>query len=460
MSLPASATRSFFGWHVVAATFLLAAFGWGTGFYGPPVFLYAVVARTGWPVPMVSAAVTVHFLTGAVVVANLPQLYRRFGVPVVTVLGAVLLALGIAGWALAAEPWQLFAAVLASGAGWVAMGVAAVNALIAPWFILRRPAALGMAHNGASLGGVIFSPRWIALIAGIGFLPAALAVGGVMVAVVATLSVLVFRHTPESMGQRPDGEEGADPRPRAPRGGSPARRRFLRDRKFVTLAAGMMLGLFAQIGLLAHLFSLLVPVLGEGMAGLAMGGATLAAILGRSVVGWMMPVSADRRLVACASYGVQVAGSLLFLLAAGEGGARHCALRVGDRQCHLAAAADRAAGVHPGRGGPRRAADRRHRPGRPCLRSGGVRPVAWGWHDRRIRFGAAVRLCCGDTTGRDRLLSGGAGWRAGPPGAGVKRIEVGSDAPRRTSVRSHRTQPLPAGLAHPMLRGCILRSCR
>lgn len=85
MTLPSSAARPFFGWHVVAATFLLAIFGWGVGFYGPPVFLYAVVARTGWPVAMASAAVTVHFLFGAVVVANLPGLYRRWGVPVVTV---------------------------------------------------------------------------------------------------------------------------------------------------------------------------------------------------------------------------------------------------------------------------------------------------------------------------------------------------------------------------------------
>ncbi|MBT0779101.1 hypothetical protein [Paracoccus sp. pheM1] len=122
MTLPASPAPPFFGWDVVAATFLLAAFGWGVGFYGPPVFLYAVVARTGWPVPMVSAAVTMHFLIGAVVVANLPRLYRRFGVPVVTVLGAVLLALGIAGWALAVEPWQLLAAALASGAGWSRWG--------------------------------------------------------------------------------------------------------------------------------------------------------------------------------------------------------------------------------------------------------------------------------------------------------------------------------------------------
>ncbi|WP_211246240.1 hypothetical protein, partial [Cereibacter changlensis] len=133
MPLPAFPARPFFGWHVVAATFVLATFGWGVGFYGPPVFLYAVVERTGWPVPMVSAAVTVHFLLGAAVVANLPRLYRSFGVPFVTVMGTTHLAIGIAGWALAAEPWQLFVAALASGSGWVTMGAAAVNALIAPW---------------------------------------------------------------------------------------------------------------------------------------------------------------------------------------------------------------------------------------------------------------------------------------------------------------------------------------
>jgi hypothetical protein len=54
-----------------------------------------------------------------------------------------------------------------------------------------------------------------------------------------------------------------------------------RDWRFLTLATGMTLGLFAQIGLLAHLFSLLVPALGAQLAGVAAGAATASAIVGR-----------------------------------------------------------------------------------------------------------------------------------------------------------------------------------
>jgi hypothetical protein len=79
----------------------------------------------------------------------------------------------------------------------------------------------------------------------------------------------------------------------------------------------MALGLFAQIGLIAHLFSLLVPALGAQSAGLAMGAATASAIVGRTLVGWLMPAGADRRLVACASYVVQIAGALAFIVAGG-----------------------------------------------------------------------------------------------------------------------------------------------
>jgi hypothetical protein len=79
----------------------------------------------------------------------------------------------------------------------------------------------------------------------------------------------------------------------------------------------MALSLFAQIGLIAQLFSLLVPAFGAQSAGVAMGAATAAAIAGRTLVGALMPAGADRRLVAATSYAVQIAGSIAFILAAG-----------------------------------------------------------------------------------------------------------------------------------------------
>jgi hypothetical protein len=313
--------RVFFGWRVVAAAFVLASFGWGVGFYGPPVYLHEVQATRGWPVLLVSAAVTVHFLVGAIVVANLPALYRRHGLPRITKAGCASLALGVLGWATAAEPWQLLVATVLSGAGWVAMGAAAVNAIIAPWFARTRPAALAMAYNGASIGGVVFSPLWVAAIGLLGFPWAAAIIGLVMIAAVWLLADHIFSRTPEKMGLRPDGDAAGAPAVAAAL--SPHARplpgaALWRDRSFLTLAAGMALGLVAQVGLIAHLFSLLVPALGGQGAGLAMGAATACAIAGRTLVGWLMPAGADRRRIACASYAVQFAGAVLLIIAAGE----------------------------------------------------------------------------------------------------------------------------------------------
>src|SRR5262249_8884432 len=296
-----SVRRPFYGWRVVGAAFVLAVFGWGLGFYGPPIYMHAAQEARGWSVALVSTAVTVHFLVSAIVVANLPGLYRWLGLPATTKIAAIALALGVSAWALSAAPWQLLLATVISGAGWAALGGAAINAIVAPWFVRARPAALSTAYNGASIGGVIFSPLWVAAIDLFGFPLATAIIGTITAVTVWLLAERVVSRTPQQMGVAPDGDvSGAHAVP----GGSSVARPLpgallWRDRQFITLAAGMALGLFAQIGLIAHLFSLLVPALGAQGAGLAIGFATACAIAGRTLVGWLMPAGADRRLVAC-----------------------------------------------------------------------------------------------------------------------------------------------------------------
>jgi MFS family permease len=312
--------RMFFGWKVVSAAFVVAIFTWGIGFYGPPIFLNAIHQNRGWSIPLISAAFTCNLLIGAIVMANLASLHARFGVAMVTRTGAVLTALGLAGWALAAEPWQLFAVTPISASGWAMTSGAALNAMVSPWFDRRRPAALSMAFNGASFGGIVFSPLWVALIGHFGFLVAMLLVGGAMVAIVWWLAGHYFTPTPQEMGLRVDGSGGvtepvqyiaAVRQPIGPAGP-------WRDRRLLTQAAAAALSLFAQVGLIMQLFSLLVPALGQNRAGVVLGLAPALALAGRSVTARLMRPGVNRRVVGMGNCVVQISGSIALLFAAGR----------------------------------------------------------------------------------------------------------------------------------------------
>jgi hypothetical protein len=132
---------TFEGWRVVSAAFVLAVFGWGLGFYGPPVFLKVLHESRGWPIALIATAVTVHFLVGAYAGANMAALHRRFGAAKVTRTCSISMAAGMIVWATSREPWHMFVASALSGAGWGGMSAAALNAIVSPWFVRKRPSA-------------------------------------------------------------------------------------------------------------------------------------------------------------------------------------------------------------------------------------------------------------------------------------------------------------------------------
>jgi predicted MFS family arabinose efflux permease len=309
-----AAASRFFGWSVAWSAFAIAVFAWGIGFYGPSVFLQSLHETRGWPISQISSAITAHFLLSAIVIAYLPEIHRRLGVAKTTFLGAVLTAAGLILWSSAREPWQLFTAAIPSGAGWAMTSGAALNAIVAKWFDRDRPIAIALAFNGASVGGVLFVPLWVWLIRSIGFPSAALLVGGCMVAAVAYLCVRFLAKSPEDMGLAPDGDASHQARARP----QPRRTRIeiVQSSRFITISAAFSLGLFAQIGLLAHLVTRLAPELGIEHAGFLVSLATVCAVIGRTAAGkWMG--EHDRRFAAAANFAVQIAGVLLLTFGSG-----------------------------------------------------------------------------------------------------------------------------------------------
>jgi predicted MFS family arabinose efflux permease len=302
-SKASDATQVYFGWKVAFAAFVVAAFGFGVGFYGPPVFLRTLHVDRGWPISTISAAITTHFLFGALCVAFLPEAHRRWGIARVTAAGAGCAAIGIVAWANAGEAWQLFPIALISGAGWAATSGAAVNAIVAPWFDKDRPRALSFAFNGATLGGLVFTPLWAALIDCFGFARAAALIAAALLAILLPVSAQYLRPAPVSQGRDIE---------RSPT----TKRQLLRDRGFITISAACALGLFAQVGLFAHLVIRLTPVLGADRAAWAISLVSVCAVLGRSLFRRLLD-DGNRRRIAALNFLVQAVGTLVLAFASG-----------------------------------------------------------------------------------------------------------------------------------------------
>src|SRR5438445_4190975 len=168
-SWPGMSARYFYGWNVVGATFVMALFSFGLGFYGLTVYVATLQQLHGWSASTVSAPVTVYYVAGALLTVSIGDLYERFGPRAVVAGGSLALAAGVAALGVVTQPWQLYPAFLVMSMGWGSTSGAAINILLAPWFQRRRGLAVSIAFNGATLGGVIIAPALIPLIGVIGF---------------------------------------------------------------------------------------------------------------------------------------------------------------------------------------------------------------------------------------------------------------------------------------------------
>ena len=303
--------RYFYGWNIVAATFVMALFTFGLGFYGLTVYVATLQRLHGWSASTVSAPVTVYYIAGALLTMAIGTAYERLGPRIVVVTGAIAMGIGLAGLGVVAQPWQLYPVFLVMSLGWGAMSGAAINIIPAPWFERRRGLAVSLAFNGATLGGVTITPALIPLIGALGF-TRALTTAAIALVVAIALAGIVMRRGPEELGLGPD---GGPARPRAT--GSPAlasvdaklhwRRDALRTWRFWSVSIPFALGLAAQVGLLTHLVSLVSPTIGAGGAARAISATTAAAVIGRLSTGLVVD-RLNPRVVAAATLGIQIVG--------------------------------------------------------------------------------------------------------------------------------------------------------
>ncbi len=289
-------TRVFYGWRVVAACFIIAAFAWGLGLFGASVYLQAVTAERGWSIAEVASAITLFFLVAASMQRIVGQNIDRFGPRPVLLLGAVSLGLGVALIGQTTVPWQLYPCFVLIGLGWSTLSTTGLSATVAPWFERHQGRSMTLAIMGASVGAIVGVPVIIATLVALGLANGLIIVGATAAAILLPLIAIVLRYRgPADLGLERDGDSRGDaaattaaPSPIADVG-----------RPGVLLwsaATGFALALLVQIAFITHHVALAQPLLGTHGAGLLVAAAGGSAFVGRLILATIVDRIVPRHL--------------------------------------------------------------------------------------------------------------------------------------------------------------------
>jgi predicted MFS family arabinose efflux permease len=290
-------------WPVIAACFMTAIFGWGFGFTGPSIYLSELHRLYGWPTAQIAYAITLYYLLGAVCMTQVHVALRWFGPARVLAGGAVLLGFGAILFSRSQHLWQTFAAAGVMAVGWAGCTSTAIAASLALFFQRQRGFAITLALNGASAAGFTVGPALVELSLSLGFRNAVPLAAVLSLCIVLPLIWLTFpkKSRIETMIE-PDEKPSAQI----------ASIGVLGSWRFWSVGLPFALALAAQVGLIVHLVSMLLPALGPSGSGSALALTSFAAMAGRLLLAGVID-QLPRRPAAALSIGSQACGLALMM---------------------------------------------------------------------------------------------------------------------------------------------------
>ncbi|HVV40623.1 MAG TPA: MFS transporter [Nitrobacter sp.] len=297
------------GWRIVIVCFLMAAFGWGLGFYGQSVYLAELHRLHGWPTSLISSATTVFYLFGALLVVFVSEAIRAFGPRNCMLVGVCVMASAAALLGQITSLWQLYAVSALLAFGWAGTCLGMITNVLGLWFDSKRGMAISLALNGASCGGVVGVPLLVAAIGHFGFSRAMIAAAVVMIALLVPVIFFFVGHPPDRgyAAARAAGPAAAND-PSSHR----VRAMALRDVAFLTLTIAFALVLFAQVGFIVHLISFLDPVIGRERAAVAVAVLTAMAVVGRLLFSIVID-RLNQRLASALSFASQALALMILI---------------------------------------------------------------------------------------------------------------------------------------------------
>ncbi|MBT2655585.1 MFS transporter [Bacillus sp. ISL-18] len=199
--------KVFYGWWIVAATFLIM-----TLIYAPianlvSLFILPVTKELGFGPSQFMLYFTIMALAAMAVGPIAGRLMRKMDVRVYLTLFILIASTAFVGFSFSTKLIHFYLFAILMGAGMAGGAMIPASVLITNWFNKKRGLCLGIALSGSGFGGVILSPLVNWLITAYGWRSAYLVLGVLIAAVLVPLAIFVIRLNPAEKGLSPLSEE-------------------------------------------------------------------------------------------------------------------------------------------------------------------------------------------------------------------------------------------------------------
>lgn len=285
-------SKVFYGYWMVAVTFLCLLVMSGAGNFVYSLFVKPLEADLGWSRGDIMVGFTIFFVMMGAASPIVGRIVDRHGARKVIPAGALVMGLGFVLLGLMNELYLFYFAYVLVGTGAAAMGVVPASAVVSNWFRRKRGTAIGLMSAGIGAGGLILSPIVGYLIPHLGWRNSYLVLAVIVWISIIPLCLLVIRTKPAEKGLYPDGLEPAEAATMTEHLASDSSglslRMALTTPAFWLIAAAFLSSNFSNMGAIQAQ----VPYLDDigfptGTAAAALGAVGLGSGIGKFFFGWL-----------------------------------------------------------------------------------------------------------------------------------------------------------------------------
>lgn len=199
-------TKIFYGWIIVASSFLIMTLGWGIVFNTSSLFIEPVSETLDISRKVMNFTFTLRAIFQLLISLSSVILFKRF--KMINVMRFCSVGLGITFFlhSYINSVFLLYLLNSLSTVFVILLSVLPLSAILNNWFHIKRGLVVGISFMGSGIGGLIFNPITGYIIVNYGWRSAYQFLSVVIFAIVVPITFFVLKHKPEDIGETPLGE--------------------------------------------------------------------------------------------------------------------------------------------------------------------------------------------------------------------------------------------------------------